>query len=555
MFKRVLDSKTTRNVALEAIMDIARPVKQTLGPGGNPIIIERQGTNPDGSFLGPLITKDGVTVAENVSFRDPAKNTISRAILQVAQKTVADGGDGTTTSVVLAEAIYKAGHKHVEQGSNGIELFNSLNAVKEEVLEFIERATSSIQGEDVINVAKISANGDEHIAKIVYDALNSAGEEGYVSLEEGYSHDTVLEKVNGAVYKRGWRNFAPNGSLLVNDKSRNVCEIVNPAVLIYADKLDDLIKFQDFLGMVWKYNSHTNIFDEPIPLMLIAHDFSDDIKNKILQIRIQGKLPIAAIKSPADGSPNARTEMLEDIAAMLGATVASRGILELSDVKDEHLGNCERIEIGPEETVFYGGSGDSKVIMNRIEELNTLLKTAQLHPYDADNIRLRKGKLSGGISIVKVGGVSELEMRERKDRIEDALCAARVAIQEGIIPGGGWTFYRIAQILESRTETSVAQQIMIEALKAPIRQIILNAGQNPDVILTKMPEDKGYDARKKEYVDLIDAGIIDPSKVARSALENAVSIAGLLLTTGGALVSDLESNDGKANPLAGMFGA
>lgn len=552
MFKRILDSKETRNIARQAIGDIAKAVAQTLGPGGNPLILERQGQNPDGSPIGPLITKDGVTVAEHIAFRDPARNTISRAILQVAQKTVAEGGDGTTTSVVLAEAIYKAGFKHIEQGSNSIELYNDLNKVKDEIVEYINDISKPITGDDVFNVAKISSNGDEEIARIVQEAINAAGEEGYISLEDGYSRETVLETVNGSVYKRGWRNFAPNGALLVNDKSRNICELVNPAVLVYADKLDDLVKFQDFLGMVWKYNKETNVYDEPISLMIIAHDFSDEVKNKILQIRIQGHLPIAAIKSPADGSPNARTEMLEDIAVAIGATVSSRGILELSDVTDEHLGNAERIEIGPEETVFYGGAGSSEAILSRIEELNTLLRTAQLSPYDADNTRLRKGKLSGGISIVKVGGGSELEMLERKDRIEDALCAAKVAIKEGIVPGGGYTFYLISKKLKAKT--SIAHAIMKEALLAPIRQIIINAGKNPDVILTKMPKGKGYDARANKYVRLMQAGIIDPAKVSRSALENAVSIAGLLLTTGGAVVSDLESDDGKANPLSGMFG-
>lgn len=556
MNKRILNSETTRLIAREAITEVAASVKQTLGPGGNPIIIQRQGQNPDGTPLAPLITKDGVTVIEHTTVRDPAKNTIMQAILQVAQKTVADGGDGTTTSVVLAEAIYKAGLKYVEQGSNGIELYNDLNKIKDEIIEHVNAIANPVEDADVLNVAKISANGDEEIAKIVFNAIKAAGEEGYISLEEGYTRETVLDKVQGSVYKRGWRNFAPNGALLVTDKSRNLCEMVNPAILIYADKLDDLVKFQSFLAMVWKYDEHQNVYTEPVPLMIIAHDFSDEIKNRILQIRVQGHLPIAAIKSPADGSPNARTEMLEDLAVLLGATVASRGILELSDVKDEHLGNCEKIEIGPEETVFYGGSGDKQNILARIDELNTLLRTAQLHAFDQENVRVRKGKLSGGICIVKVGGVSELEMRERKDRIEDALCAAKVAVQEGIVPGGGYTLYVISKKLaKANKRKNIASLIMEEALQAPIKQIIANAGLNAEVIIAKMPKGKGYDARAKKYVNLMKAGIIDPAKVCRSALENAVSIAGLLLTTGGALVADTKSTDGDPNPLAGLFNA
>jgi chaperonin GroEL len=553
MYVRVLDSNSTKEVARKAISVISHAVKQTLGPGGNPIIIQMEGQNPDGTPLAPLITKDGVTVAEHVKVRDPAMNTIIQTIMQVAQKTVADGGDGTTTSVVLAEAIYKAGAKYAEQGANSIELYEALQEAKNEILAFIDEVKIPVKDEDVFNVAKISANGDAEIAQIVYDALKAVGEDGYIKVEDGYSRENVLDIVEGAMYQRGWRDFAPNGSLLVNDTARNLCELSDVAVLLYADKLDNLNDFQDFLGRAWSFNEQRNTYDNVVPLLIVAHDFSDDLKNRILQIRAVGKLPIAAIKSPADGSPNARTDMLEDLAAMLGGQVSSRGILELKDVTDEHLGYAKLVEISPNETVFYEGGGNKEAIKNRIRDLNLLLETGTLHPYDQDNIRLRKAKLSQGVAIVKAGGKSELEMREKKDRIEDALCAAKVAVQEGIVLGGGWTLYKAAKNLE-HNGTSAAEKILAEALQAPIRQIIINAGQNPDVILTKMPTDKGYDARNKQYVDLLEAGIVDPAKVTKSALENAVSIAGLLLTTGGALISDINPEDGKANPFAGLMG-
>lgn len=555
MHKRILNSEETRDIAKKAIASVAAVVKQTLGPAGNPIIIQRAGTNPDGSPLGPLITKDGVTVAENTSLRDPALDTVVKAIMEVAQKTVKDGGDGTTTSVVLAEAIYNAGYKLVEQGSNGIELYNELNNVKDFVIAELNLIKKDIKEQDVLNVAKISANGDEEIAKIVFDALQAAGEDGYVSLEEGYTKDTVLDTVDGAVYKRGWRNFAPNGALLVNDKSKNICDLANPAVLIFAGKLENIKDLEVILDKVWKRDEQSNVYTDVCPLMLIAHDYSDDLKNRILQVRVQGKLPIAAIKSPADGSPNARTEMLEDLAALLGASVFAKGILEIDSLEDNHLGTAERVEIGMEETIFYGYAGDKEEIMRRIGELNILLENPNLHPFDAENIRFRKGKLSGGIAIVKVGGKSELEMREKKDRIEDALCAAKAAIQDGVLPGGGYALYRISQKLKKLNKNnSKAVRIMEEALTAPIRQIIINCGLNPDLILSKMPKNKGYDAKNKKYTDLIKSGIIDPAKVTKSALENAVSIAGLLLTTGGALVSDIQPDDGKPNPFAAMMG-
>lgn len=554
MFIRVIDDSSLKELGRKAMSIIAPPVKKTLGPGGNLIIIEQTGQNPDGSEVGPLITKDGVTVAEHVKVRDPALNTLIKAIMQVAQKTVKDGGDGTTTSVVLAEALYNAGAKYAEQGANGIELFNALQQVKDEVISVLDNLKEEVKDEDIINVARISSNGDEEIAQIIFKAITASGEDGYVAVEDGYSRETTLEIVEGAMYRRGWRDFAPNGSLLVTDKARNVCELSKAAVLIYADKLDSLADFQTFLNKTWQLDEQQNVFRNIVPVMIVAHDFSDEIKNKILQIKVNN-LPIAAIKSPADGSPNARTEMLEDLAAMLGGTVSSRGILELKDVNDEHLGYANRIEIGPNETVFYEGGGDKEAIKSRIQELNTLLDTANLHEWDQDNIRLRKAKLSQGVAIIKAGGKSELEMREKKDRIEDALCAAKVAVQDGILPGGGITLYRIAQHMENeKTLTGIAYQIMIEALKSPIRQIIANSGKNPDIVLTKMPEGKGYDARRHVYVDMMQSGIVDPAKVTKSALENAVSIAGLLLTSGGALVSDIVPEDGKANPFAGLMG-
>lgn len=553
MNKKILNSEETKQTSIRAIKTIAGPVKKTLGPGGNPIIIQQAGQNPDGSAKKPLITKDGVTVAEHTVVRDPAMNTIIQAIMQVAQKTVQDGGDGTTTSVVLAEAIYLAGHQYIQNGMNGIELYNELKDIKDKVLQELDSLKMEVQDKDVIDVARISSNGDEEIAQIVYDAIRAAGEDGYVQVVEGTSSETILKTVEGAVYRTGWANFSPQGTLLVNDKARNMCELQSPAVLIYGGKLDNIQEFENFVGKIWKIQDHNGqlIYTDIVPLLIISTDFSDDIKNKILQMRVQGKMPVAAIKAPSDGSPNSRTQMLDDLAVMLGATVAAKGILDLDKVEDEHLGCAEKVEIGPRETVIYDGHGSKEEILTRIEELNTLLKEGSLHEWDAQNVRLRKGKLSGGIAIIAAGGTSDIEIGEKKDRIEDALCAAKVAIAEGILPGGGYALYSLSKTIESN---SSAANIMREALQAPIRQIIHNVGKNADVILSHMPEGKGYDARKKEYVDLMEAGIIDPVKVTKSALSNAVSIAGLLLTTGGALVSDANPEDGQANPLAAMMG-
>jgi chaperonin GroEL len=550
MSKKILNSQATKQKALETITDIAAVVKATLGPGGNPIILQRSGQNPDGTSIGPLITKDGVTVADYASvFKDQTKDTIAKAILQVAKNTVNQAGDGTTTAVVLAEAIYKAGYKHIEQGKNSIQLYEELNRIKSEIVDQINKIKKDIDEEGVLQVARISANGEEEIAKIVYDAIMAVGEDGHIALEEGSSRYTDLIKIEGAVYKQGWRSFGPHGSLLVTDKTRDMCVMQDPAILLYSGTIDDVHALGSLIQKVYALDPQTRQLTNVVPFLIIAHDYSDQVKEFILQNRMQGGYPIAAIKSPFDGSPNSRTEMLEDLATLLGAKVAAKGILDLKQVTEDHLGSCAKIEIGAQETIIFEGAGSEETIIQRVEDLKKLLSN-KLHEHDQENVRIRIGKLTGGIAIIRVGGNSELEILEKKDRIEDALCAARVAIQDGIVAGGGYTLYQISQTLN---DASIANSIMKEALQAPIKQIITNVGENADVVLARMPSRKGYNARTKEYVDLLKSGIIDPAKVTKSALENAVSIAGLLLTTGGAIVIDNE-NQGQANPLHALMG-
>ena len=548
MSKRILNSNSTKQAALETITEMAGPVKQTLGPGGNPIILQRQGQNPDGTMIGPLITKDGVTVAEYVAFKGNVKNTIAQAILQVAKNTVNQAGDGTTTAIVLAEAIYRAGYRHIEQGQNSIQLYEELNQVKNEILAQLEKVKKEISKEEIIDVAMISANGDAEIAKIVQESILAVGDDGHIALEEGASRQTEMDKIEGAVYKQGWTSFGPAGSHLVTDKTKDLCVMQDPAILLYAGNLDDLHS----LGLLVKklYNVQDGQAQNVVPVLIIANDISDQVKEFILQNRIHGGYPIAAIKSPFDGSPNSRTEMLEDLATLIGAKVAAKGILDLKNVTEEHLGSAEKVEIGRNEMIVFNGAGDEDSIISRVDDLKKLLAT-KLHDFDRENLRIRIGKLTGGIAVIRVGGNSELEILEKKDRIEDALCAARVAVQEGVVAGGGYTLYQISQQLQGN---STATQIMKEALQAPIKQIITNVGQNAEVVLAKMPSRKGYNARTKEYVDLMKAGIIDPVKVTKSALENAVSIAGLLLTTGGAIVVDDAPANEIPNPLHALLG-
>lgn len=549
--KKIVPVSSSKEIALKTISEVAEIVKQTLGPGGNPIVIQQFGQNPDGTPRYPLITKDGVTVAESITYRDPAKNTFAQAMLQVAKNTVNQAGDGTTTAIVLAEAMYKAGHKHLQQGMNGIQLYNKLKAVKDQVVSYIDELKTPIKKEDLFTVAKISANGDEDIASKVSDALQAVGENGHIDLQEGYARETTLELIEGAMYQQGWRKFGPLGSLMVNDKVRNVCELEKPAILTYAGELKDVLEVSEFLKKLLGVAPDGG-FDSMVPILFVAYDFSDDVKNYIMQLRVQGKMPVAAIKAPFDGSPNARTQMLEDLSVLLGGQVVAKGIIDLKSVSDEHLGCADKVEIGPEEVVFYNGHGSSEAVKQRVDDLKKQLDTT-MYDFDKENLRLRIGKLVGGIGVIRVGGNSELEMKEKKDRIEDALCAAKVAIQDGIVPGGGLTLYWISREL-AKVGGDIAASIMSEALTAPIKQIISNVGENAEVILSHMPDGKGYDANTKEYKDMMQAGIVDPAKVTKSALENAVSIVGLLLTTGGAIVNDIESKDGMANPFAGLLG-
>lgn len=548
--KKILNATQTRELALETILELASIVKTTLGPAGNPIILEQLGQNPDGTSKTPLITKDGVSVAEQVQYRNPAKNVVAQTVIEVAKNTVNSAGDGTTTAIVLAEALYLAGYKHLKHGQNGIQLYNDLKRIKDEVVLELKEMTNPVKGrEDVVNVAKISANGDEEIAELVYQALSSVGEDGHIHIEEAYSRDTSLKIMEGAMYKQGWRTFGPHGSLLVNNKGLNICEMDKPSVVLHAGKLSDTSDIFELTKKLYGIDE-SGAYKDVFPLLIIAYDYSDEVKNVIVQMRVQAKIPIAALKAPFDGSPNARTQMLEDLAVLLGGKVTARGIIELKDIKPEHVGAAERIEIGPDEVVFYEGQGLESEILDRVQELKQLLDVTQ-EEFDRGNIKLRIGKLINGVAIIKVGGDTEAEMKEKRDRVEDALCAARVAISEGVLPGGGAALYRISKRLKGE---GTAYDIMREALKAPIKQLIENAGENSEVILALMPEGLGYDVKQHVYVDLVTSGILDPLKVTRSALENAVSIVGLLLTTGGSIIRDLDSKDGMPNPLAGLLG-
>jgi chaperonin GroEL len=554
--KKIIPADTAKEIARDTITEVAAVVKKTLGPGGNPIILEQLGQNPDGTPKSPLITKDGVTVAESITFTNPAKNTIAKSIISVAQNTVEDAGDGTSTSLVLAEAIYKEGYEFIKQGRNNIKLYEDLKDLSQEVINKINSISEPVEDpEDIFSVARISANGDEEIAGIVRDAIQAVGEDGHITLEDGNSRTTELKVIKGAMYKQGYRKFSPQGLLMVTDKGRDECVLEQDGVgiLLYNGRIDDINELTTFMKRFFGIEEGVEIDFEKLnhPLLIIANDFSDEAKNFILQNRVQMQLPIAAIKTPSDGSPNSRTGILDDLAALTGGTVAAKGIIPLKTLSTEQLGMASRVVISAHETVFYGGAGEEEGVLARIDDLKKLIEESIIE-YDKTNYRIRLGKLTNGIATVRVGGSSDLEIQEKKDRIEDALCAAKVALQDGIIPGGGSVLYKISEELSGDTD---AEKILKKALKAPFEQLIHNIGLSPLEVMLKMPDSmEGYNVRTREYVpDMVADGIIDPSKATKSAIENAVSIAGLLLTTGGMVVNDDDSKE-TPNPFAALMG-
>jgi len=451
----------------------------------------------------------------------------------------------TTTTMVLLKSLFNEGLKHIEKGNNGIKLYNELQDLASSVVKTIDEVKEEVTLDSVRDVALISANGDEEVADVVHRAVTSLGEDSYVKIEDGYSKETVLDIVDGSVYFSGFKSFGPQGVALVTDEARYCCELNAPAIVLYAGKLTDAGDVQHIFELVMGKD-----FKDRTDVLIIANDFSDDVRNYILKSRIHGKLPVCALKAISDGSPNSRTEILYDLAAKTGATLAAKGIKDVKDLTLEDIGGAEHVEVYLNETVIYDGFGDEAELKERVGKLKVQLENVDAE-FDKDNLRVRIAKILGGVGIIRVGGVTETEIAEKKDRVEDALCAARAALKDGIVSGGGMCLYDISKTIKG---DSVAEKIMHAALEAPIRKIIENTGESPDAILAKMPKNKGFDAKNKKYVDMKGSGIIDAALVTKCAILNSVSVAGLLLTTGGSIVMEKSKlQDGQPNPFAGLM--
>ncbi|MCQ2126196.1 MAG: chaperonin GroEL [Bacteroidaceae bacterium] len=506
-----------RDLLKQGVDELANAVKVTLGPKGRNVIIEKK-------FGAPQVTKDGVTVAKEIELADPFMNTGAQMVKSVASKTGEDAGDGTTTATVLAQSIVSVGLKNVTAGANPMDLKRGIDKAVAAVVENIKSQAEAV-GNDfdkIQQVATISANNDSEIGAHIAEAMKKVSKDGVITIEEAKGRETYIDVVEGMQFDRGYLS-----SYFVTDTEKMNCVMENPLILIHDKKISNL---KDLLPIL-----------EPAvqsgrPLLIIAEDVDSEALTTLVVNRLRSGLKIAAVKAPGFG--DRRKEMLEDIAVLTGGFVVSeeRGV-KLEQATMDMLGTAEKITITKDNTTIVNGKGDKDKIADRVAQIKAQIKTTT-SDYDKEKLQERLAKLSGGVAVIKVGAPSEVEMKEKKDRVDDALCATRAAIEEGIVAGGGVAYIRSIKALDKlKGETPDEQtgiQIVRRAIEEPLRQIVFNAGKEGAVVVQKVADGKGdfgYNARMDRYEDLKKAGVVDPAKVTRVALENAASIAGMFLTT------------------------
>ncbi len=517
MAKEIKFNIEAREQMKQGVDQLADAVKVTLGPKGRNVIIEKK-------FGAPQITKDGVTVAKEVELADHFQNAGAQLVKSVASKTGDDAGDGTTTATVLAQAIVREGLRNVAAGANPMDLKRGIDKAVAKVVEDI-KAQSEQVGSDydkIEQVAAVSANNDPEIGKLLAEAMKKVSKDGVITIEEAKGRDTTIGVVEGMQFDRGY--LSP---YFVTDTEKMECVMENPYILIYDKKISNL---KDFLPIL-----------EPAvqtgrPLLVIAEDVDSEALTTLVVNRLRGQLKIAAVKAPGFG--DRRKAMLQDIATLTGGLVISEDTgLKLEQATLEMLGSCDKATITQDNTTIVNGHGDSQLIKDRVNQIKNEIANST-SDYDKEKLQERLAKLSGGVAVLYVGAPSEVEMKEKKDRVDDALCATRAAIEEGIIPGGGVAYIRAQEALEgfegANDDETTGIRIIKRAVEEPLRQIVENAGLEGSVVVNEVRQGKGdygYNARADKYENLKESGIIDPAKVTRVALENAASIAGMFLTT------------------------
>lgn len=540
MAKEIKFNIDARDSLKKGVDALANAVKVTLGPKGRNVVIEKK-------FGAPQITKDGVTVAKEIELPDAFENMGAQMVKEVASRTNDNAGDGTTTATVLAQAIVGVGLKNVAAGANPMDLKRGIDKAVSAIVENLNSQAEqvSVDGEKVEQVARISANNDEEIGKLIAEAMKKVKKEGVITVEEAKGTQTTVEVVEGMQFDRGYISpyFVTN-----TEKMETVLD--NPYILIYDKKISSMKEIMPILEATLQTNR---------PLLLIAEDVDGEALTGLVLNKLRGSLKIAAVKAPGFG--DRRKEMLQDIAILTNGTVISEETgLKLDTTTIDQLGQCEKISINKENTTIVGGKGSKENINARAAQIKAQIATST-SDYDKEKLQERLAKLAGGVAVLYVGATTEVEMKEKKDRVEDALSATRAAVEEGIIPGGGVALIRAQAALDGLTGSNEDENTGIEiikrAIEEPLRQIVANAGGEGSVVVNKVREGKGdfgYNARTEQYEDLKKAGIIDPKKVTRIALENAASIAGMLLTTECVLAE--EKKDEPAAPMAapGMGG-
>jgi chaperonin GroEL len=515
MAKEIKFDLEARNAILTGVNVLANAVKVTLGPKGRNVVLER-------SFGSPLVTKDGVTVAKEVDLEDHFQNMGAKMVKEVASKTSDTAGDGTTTATLLAQALYREGFKVVTAGANPMDVKRGIDRAVEEVIKELKKMSKPVKEQkEIAQVGTISANNDPSIGEIIAEAMNKVGKEGVITVEEAKSIETSLEVVEGMQFDRGY--ISP---YFVTDPEKMEAVLEDPYILLYEKKISGMKDLLPILEQTAKTGR---------PLLILSEDVEGEALATLVVNKLRGTIKCAAVKAPGFG--DRRKEMLEDIAILTGGKVVFEEVgIKLEKMKLEDLGRAQKVVIDKDNTTIVEGGGKTSGLQGRIKQIRAQAEETT-SDYDREKLQERLAKLAGGVAVIKVGAATETEMKEKKARVEDALHATRAAVEEGIVPGGGVAYLRCLPALkkiklEGDRQTGV--EMVIRSLEEPLRQIAENAGQEGSVVAEKVKQEKGafgFDADKEEYTDMIERGIIDPTKVVRLALQNAASVASLLITT------------------------
>jgi len=515
MAKELKFDQEARNAILEGVNILANAVKVTLGPKGRNVVLEK-------SFGAPLVTKDGVTVAKEIDLEDHFQNTGAKMVREVASKTSDTAGDGTTTATVLAQAIYREGYKVVAAGINPMDVKRGIDYAVEEVIKELKKLSKPVKEQkEISQVGTISANNDPTIGNIIAEAMNKVGKEGVITVEEAKAMETTLEVVEGMQFDRGY--VSP---YFVTDPEKMEAVLEDPYILLFEKKISNMKELLPILEQTAKTGK---------PLLIIAEDLEGEALATLVVNKLRGTLKCAAVKAPGFG--DRRKAMLEDIAVLTGGKAISEDVgIKLEKMKLDDLGRAKKVVIDKDNTTIVEGAGDTSSLEGRIKQIRAQIEETT-SDYDREKLQERLAKLAGGVAVIKVGAATETEMKEKKARVEDALNATRAAVEEGIVPGGGVAYLRCLPVLKKANlegDRRIGVEIVMKALEEPIRQIAQNAGQEGSVVAEKVKQGKGaygFDADKEVYTDMIESGIIDPTKVVRLALQNAASVASLMITT------------------------